>query len=769
MGYPMAFSAMQKCRQRGQKHLSTIAATSIVAGGSLLPIFPAAATTTCTAADLDELRTHALDIDCDIINVTQNISFSEGNHGIVLTHDAVIQGSITIDANSYGEIFLITQEYDGTVYAGDINNNGQLDVTFKNLTLREGSASDQSYFSYGANGGAITQPESALPISLKLDSVDFIDNIADAAGGAVFIREGFIEVTNGSTFTNNEAGSGGAIHITDGTQPNSNLPIYFPTDQTSGLLISGSAVFHGNAASVYGGGAIFAQTGVAISGDVSFVQNVANREGGAISGITTTITNTADVIFDNNYAGVYGGAIGFNVGNGFIPYQSLVWIEGDATFSDNQAGIGGAAAVWALFAVADSNVTFERNEATVGNGGAVAAFGVVFGVYRELDRGFEATAVFNDNSAGQDGGAIWANVVFSDKDNALSFTGNQSGDDGGAISTYGFGAPYQLSNAYFGQNVAGDNGGAIYSTQRLLVENSTFYANTAGNEGGAIFANGDNSQAILSTFVNNQANGVGPEIPGQSIYTGSSFKLFGNIFANQTSNQAQLGEGRIGDGNPELIDLGGNLSTSAADGIELVHPTSQIVNYAELTLAAAPSVDPEYPTTAKTIQISTDSAAADILNLAELEESIAQLILTENQLPTRDQRGVTRALRYDAGAYEAGENTYRSITPIIEVLPKVILPTAPTQITVKRAGKAALRIEWPLPKSAGSGKITGYEIYRNGQKIATVSSSTRSYRDAGLEVNQSYTYRIVTIATQGKSIKSVNSQSVFPKMKFRVK
>lgn len=764
MGYPMAFSAMQKQRRSGQKHLSTIAATSIVAGGSLLPIFPAAAADTCTATDLNSLQLHARDIDCAIINVTSNINFSEGDYRVVVTHDTLIQGSVTIDANGFGEHFIIADDYDGFVYDGDINNNGSLDVTLKNLVLREGAGfSETNYFSYNSLGGSVTQGINSMPVNLTIDSVDFIDNSSANSGGAIYIREGFIDVKNASTFVNNESDNGGAIHIQEGTGEESVVPVYLPSSNDNGIVISGNSIFSGNSALDGDGGAIWSQTGVTITGTATFTDNNSIGEGGAISSVTTIVSNTGDVTFDENSAGTYGGAIGYLFfGEGIVDGESIVWVEGEATFTNNFAGAGGAVATWALFGLAESNMVFDNNQALASNGGAIAAFGVVFGVYVGGYANDKITNVeFTNNTAEEDGGAIWAPIIISDRDNSLIFRHNHSGDDGGAIYSSGYGAPYQFSNSYFGYNSAEGDGGAIFASERVFVRNSTFFNNTAGFAGGAIFAGQDGSEVILSTFVNNQAALDGKGTSGQSIYTNGNFKLFGNIFASELSNLAHFGEDDPGD--LEIVDLGANLSTSTDDELTLSHKTSRIVSYPELTLASSPASDPNYQHSAPVIQISTDSAAADIIDLSELEESIVQLTLELDALPTVDQRGASRTFKYDAGSYEAGESTLRPIAPILEIINKVVLPAAPARVAVKPNGKAAFSIEWPIPTTPGTGKITGYEIYRNGKKIATVSPSTRKYRDKNLDPNQSYTYRIVTIATQGKSIKSISSPSLFPK------
>lgn len=757
----------------------------------------------------DDLPT---DLTLDGVTFSDNYAFDEGG-AIYLDRGYITSlGGTTFQNNvsdwEGGAVYIGTGSF---TVAGATNfaNNGY----FMNLLNYVGDLNEDGGALYINTGNFVVENGA---------SVTFTSNVADAEGGAVFLNNGSAIINGTATFTNNgkliqngntleTTNEGGALYIQDGEFyvygtanftgnyavwnggavyiDRGNARIFgtanFTSNSTNGdggamylyyqsFFVEGTANFTGNSAGARGG-AIYLSEGsanVAATGNVTFTNNTAEN-GGAIYIQNSGIGILGTATFTNNDAYYDGGA---------IHSEATVAIEGTATFTGNDAGLdlgtngqGGAVFVDDSFVVFGGDVTFNSNSSD--DAGAIFAEGVVVFLG-------DATGTFTNNSAEFDGGAISSFQVFGEGATTVTFDGNSAGESGGAIVTYAVlstqSNKFSFTNNsaerggavsavfanfesdYFGGNTAELDGGAIYARESLTVENSTFFENTAGDEGGAIFTENDNNSVIFSTFVNNSAAPTGAETPGQSIYTSGTFKLFGNIFASSNSDLPHLGEG-IGGGTPEFTDLGGNLSTSIADESELVHEASKIVTYAELTLANAPAVDPAYPNSTRTIQISTDSLAADAVDLEALAESLELLNLGEGGLPDVDQRGAARTLKFDAGAYEAGESTYRAIAPVIEVAPKVVLPAAPNRVAVKRVGKAALKIEWTAPSTAGTGKIVRYEIYRNGKKIATISANSRSYRDSGLDSQQSYTYRVVTVGTQGKSIKSVNSQAVFPR------
>lgn len=652
------------------------------------------------------------------VTFTSNVADAEGGAVFINNGSALINGTANFTNNGKlidnGNILSSTNE-GGALYVQD------------GVFYVYGTANFTGNYAVW-NGGAAYLDRGSARI---FGTANFTSNTSLGDGGALYLYNGSLYVQGTANFTGNYADDrGGAIYLTEGS---------------ASIAPSGIATFNGNSAD--NGGAIYLQNGgIAIAGTATFTNNEAFLDGGAIHSedqvsISGTVTFTGNDSGLNAETGGDGGAV--YVDSNFVVYS------GNVTFNSNTADSGGGLfAEGSLVFLGDTSGTFTNNSAEI-YGGAAMAFQV-------LGEG-DVSVTFSGNSAVQEGGALFSYVVNSPESIRFSFIDN-SADRGGAInSTLAF-----MAGDYFGGNFAQSDGGAIYANSQVAILNSTFFENTAGDEGGAILTLNNGSEVVFSTFVNNSAAPAGEDTPGQSIYTSGSFKLFGNIFASNNSDLPHLGEGR-GAGTPEFIDLGGNLSTAAADATELNNDASKIVTYAELTLADSPAVDGDYPNSTRTIQISTDSLAADAVDLEALAGSIELLNLGEGAIPNIDQRGAARTLKYDAGAYEAGESTYRAIAPIIDVAPKVVLPAAPNRVSVKRVGKSALKIEWTAPVTAGTGKIIRYEIYRNGKKIATIPASARSYRDSGLDSQQSYTYRVVTVGTQGKSIKSINSQAVFPR------
>jgi predicted outer membrane repeat protein len=132
---------------------------------------------------------------------------------------------------------------------------------------------------------------------------------------------------------------------------------------------------------------------------------------------------------------------------------------------------------------------------------------------------------FVDNQAGDEGGALYVTDVF--RSELSTFTGNVSEEDGGAVHADEFdfsrrdvfannetmyddgGAVYisdgeyedtEIIGSIFRQNVAGDEGGAVYYSQeyRITITSSSFIGNTAGDDGGAINMSGSDTTDYLT-------------------------------------------------------------------------------------------------------------------------------------------------------------------------------------------------------------------------------------------------------------------------------
>ena len=462
-----------------------------------------------------------------------------------------------------------------------------------------------------------------------------------------------------------------------------------------------------------------------------------------------TISTTADGLFEaenvdivldgvtiQNSSASFGGAINLGI-------NARLSFTGDTSyFLNNTAYVGGAvAALYFTSLEAIENVVFDGNEAIVG--GAIGGF-----FFNEV---VANEARFTNNFALR-GGAI-SGIFFNFIDIRNSYFANNRAVD----------SVEDLPNLgeYFDEGDGPDDGGyggAIAQQYgSLWIENSTFFNNQADSRGGAIQkSGGGQTQIVLSTFLNNSANNIVPDATGQSIFTTDTIRLFGNIFASDQTNFPQL----ISGGEGAYTDLGANLSTSSSDSNFFLSPLSSVTTFGDLRMSNIPTVDTSFLGSTPVLTIETSSSAADAVDLDQLSDSLLQLSFPgDRSLPTRDQRGVDRLGKLDAGAYEIGVRA----DLIIPIVKKIVLPSAPPRVTAKSIGRSSIRIDWALPTTPGTGRIMKYEIYRNGIKVATVNSNVRYFVDTKLDASQSYTYRIVSVGTQGNSIKSTSTSSIFPR------
>ena len=119
--------------------------------------------------------------------------------------------------------------------------------------------------------------------------------------------------------------------------------------------------------------------------------------------------------------------------------------------------------------------------------------------------------LFENNIAASQGGAIAAYGKL--KITGGTFKGNKAKKVGGAI-ILGKTHPATIENATFAENQA-STGGAIYSSQEITLKNTTFNQNLANNDGGALYLNKDAGSAAItdSKFLQNSAAN------GGAIYT----------------------------------------------------------------------------------------------------------------------------------------------------------------------------------------------------------------------------------------------------------
>ena len=374
------------------------------------------------------------------------------------------------------------------------------------------------------NGAAIVVTDTGKDITGAITGSNFTNNKAQY-GGAIYICEGNIAISD-SLFENNSADvEGGAIDIDSAI----NNPIV--TVENSKFVNNTPQAIH-NSKELHLGietftdlqnaiglvdGILTLDSDIAMTDDeaANFVNGVIINKNIRIDGKGHTIdaknlgrifkiNNWCDVTLTNvtltNGNATVGGAI-YNFGN-----LDLVHVN----FVNNTAKYGGAIMNYAYGLVLDDS-TFTNNTAKIGGA-----------IYNSEDCFVVGNSTFTNNTA-KIGGAIYNYGIGFVVGNS-TFVNNSAADGAGAIMNGGRG--FVVGNSTFANNTATSKGGAIYNYGiGFVVGNSTFANNTA-EDAGAVYNEGDNSVVGNSTFVNNTATSIGGAIinNGKLVVDNSAFE-----------------------------------------------------------------------------------------------------------------------------------------------------------------------------------------------------------------------------------------------------
>ena len=373
------------------------------------------------------------------------------------------------------------------------------------------------------NGAAIVVTDTGKDITGVITGSNFTNNKAQY-GGAIYICEGNIAISD-SLFENNSADvEGGAIDIDSAI----NNPVV--TVENSKFVNNTPQAIH-NSKELHLGietftdlqnaiglvdGILTLDSDIAMTDDeaANFVNGVIINKNIRIDGKGHTIdaknlgrifkiNNWCDVTLTNvtltNGNATVGGAI-YNFGN-----LDLVHVN----FVNNTAKYGGAIMNYAYGLVLDDS-TFTNNTAKIGGA-----------IYNSEDCFVVGNSTFTNNTA-KIGGAIYNYGIGFVIGNS-TFVNNSAADGAGAIMNGGRG--FVIGNSTFTNNTA-KIGGAIYNYGiGFVVGNSTFANNTA-EDAGAVYNEGDNSVVGNSTFVNNTATSIGGAIinNGKLVVDNSAFE-----------------------------------------------------------------------------------------------------------------------------------------------------------------------------------------------------------------------------------------------------
>ena len=350
----------------------------------------------------------------------------------------------------------------------------------------------------------------------------FTNNSSNSVGGAVYVgtvspgdnTNGIYTTVHiyGNTFTKNTTnwGSGGALYVDSGTQRDDlgleAVGATFTDNQAKNSSSSGAVRIYGVPTSFK---------------DCVFTNNTTEQShGGAVWVNRTKQFDMDNVTFTGNTAGAvrdggWGGAVFINE----IPSSfeaAFTW--NNVTFKDNTSrSHGGAVGINTnvYLTLNATNITASNNKSISLNGGAF---------YLSQGRYTLTNAVFENNIAGYNGGAIYVWNQYSGNSLTIngnsSFTGNTAGSSGGAVqfesnNQYRTGADDNLEYYRGELNIIGtaDNpivfsnntaknysGGALcigaHNTDKL--DYLDVYDNTALRYGGGIYINNSTTEGTLT-------------------------------------------------------------------------------------------------------------------------------------------------------------------------------------------------------------------------------------------------------------------------------
>ena len=536
----------------------------------------------------------------DIV-VYNNTGTNSSNEGAVTdngTGNLVFAGNVVFDSNKNGYTGaganMNTNALGGAIYYTGANSmdstNGSVLAFQKNATFINNYASGHGgaiYFSptsgtmhFYANaifeGNMVTDNPSAAGANAKTyvggaidlngagDSliVDgtaiFINNKNTGNGGAIGTSStganstinGDFQFNGDSYFIGNQAGyqpdgydpawagagqpygNGGGINFGSGMTP-------------SQVLFQGKAVFQNNTAfSIIVAGADSGGNGGAINagatrqlvfnGEVLASGNMAYENGGAFNlseqGLIIQNTTGATMAFLNNVAGAgvgladnTGATTNWNGGSGGAIFgssspviitaaSSLVQFNNNAAASGTSGGLGGAIYTGNSVTITAAAIELNGNQAS-GNGGAIyiGSSTDASGNYPAYRLNLSGPATISDNIAGQDGGAIY------------SAAGVDAGTGNDTVNNIRI-----SGSATFANNAARGNGGAIYATgasSTVTLDASAGNITFTGNKQGVILTGALNDTAasnnVTSGVLADIANGAAPADVGLKVTAGT--------------------------------------------------------------------------------------------------------------------------------------------------------------------------------------------------------------------------------------------------------
>lgn len=424
----------------------------------------------------------------------------------------VFDGNFTSHAG--GAIYVYNSE--GRVLTVGSENGDPDDVIFRNN------------YTTVSSGGAIYS--GAKCYTLIYGGCTFDSNTTPGNGGAVYLAN-CGEIGPGAVFTNNHAGTGGAVYITASASDRR-------TTKLTGVTFDGNTAKYGAAAAIVGGDTtvtdcVAINNSVTVHGAAYYINRLSDNTG-------------ADVVMtggriENNTSGGEAGAL-------FADLNCTVSISGTQMKDNSSVGNGGAISLHGVKKLELTNVTFTGNSTSTttpeegagvsGNGGALyASYRTVTDdtdpenpvTTRVASTVTAKDCTFENNHSDGSGGALMAidydNATTVIKATGCTFTGNTANSHGGAAHISATTA--EFTDCGFSGNTSNANGGAVYNNSRAtLISNGCSFENNRSENtqygGGAIYFTNSTGKFNDAVFKENGSNVNGGAI---AAYTTSTVEL----------------------------------------------------------------------------------------------------------------------------------------------------------------------------------------------------------------------------------------------------
>ncbi|MEO0885770.1 MAG: CHAT domain-containing protein, partial [Cyanobacteria bacterium J06648_10] len=491
-------------------------------------------------------------------NTTGTGSFAITNSSLN-NNTATEGGAIYTTANSLSTIFSAgiedneaTDGDGGALYIGD-----NAAVNIKQVGLRRNEADDQGGAIYydadrllaidnvtfesnlaDSDGAAIANNSDSATLSIA--DTDFLTNITQEEGGALFagadtntvvnnsnfrgnraegaasnggaiaiIRDGELSLTDTNALNNYATNKGGALYLGDDSVATVSGTL---TTDAGGNAIATTSRFSGNTSGSDGGGIDARHRSQLTVDNILFQDNTAGDDGG---GIAVTESSEATIVnsnfegnrADNDGGGIYGNTIDPNAARG-----TRISVENSRLIANHAGDGGGGLFQGQLGAATVSDSTFRTNRATNNGGGVEVDSNATLSLSSTTLEGNQATA---GGGLGNDGRTELVNTTVS---------GNIASGAGGAVYNSGTDASLNVRSSTITNNQSGTQAGGIAeaSSQLVRLQNTIVARNTgATDDVSGQFSDGGNnligtssgaSGFASSAFVGTNANKIDPKL-----------------------------------------------------------------------------------------------------------------------------------------------------------------------------------------------------------------------------------------------------------------